>query len=53
MLVKKIIILVSHVDNKEDYAYDGARGVWDISLSSCQLYCKPKTAVKVFKSKIK
>lgn len=36
----------NEVANKGGCSYVGARGMWEISVSSFQFCCKPKTALK-------
>ena len=38
--------LVGDVNNWGSYAHVGARAVWEISVSSSQFWCAPKTALK-------
>ena len=38
--------LVEDVNNREDYACEGAEGIQEISVPSAQFYCKSITALK-------
>ena len=42
---KKSTILVSDIDNRGGYAGVGAGSIEEISVPSCQICCKPRTAL--------
>ena len=43
---KKHTTLVGDVDNGGGYVYVEAEGIWEISVSSSQFCCEPKTTLK-------
>lgn len=42
---------MSDVNNGAGYAYMGTRGIWKITVPFFQFYCKPKSALKIKKTK--